>query len=675
MAYVQPIQQKQLEDLVQTGSGSVTTQTGNNAGTQLPATNGNASALTQATATPGSAPSQFVNFQDLIDANQIATEDYAKNVANLIGYGDTQDTLNNSTSAANSQVNAGYADVGQDTINRALSAPTETGYEGYDTLKSILGGRGYVGPKNANNVYTDAKSAVDTLGDKSGALTDPTALQQFILQKPNAGTTQGGAALDAALLTGTKGSQQQIADVQKQVGDLQKQYTTNVADTQSQIDAKAAQAAARKNEILGQANSSLNSIRSAGQAQADAQNAAEAARVEAAKTAASSGDFATLSSLIPGLDASSLSSILSQLSSKPTDLGQYLTATGPSYTAGNYVSEADRARYGGIQSLFGIQAPQIELAGNGASTQFNTGGALGALNSRLGAQRQAEAAAAAEVARQQQVQAEQIRQQQQYANAYGYMSGGGGGGGGSGGVGEGGAPTSDSVSQGQAGLSGGITPGVSQGLSAVANAVVGPTPIGLAMAAINAIGTAVGNANAPGSVGSAADGGSNSADGTSPGDASGSGTSAAGGVGGSGVGDTAGIGSTAGSGNNGGDDGAGDGGGGGGGGGKIICTAMNDLYGLPYRENKIWLMYAKRHLTPAHEIGYHKVFLPLVEYGFKQGDGLGHRVVRAALIWIGKHRTSDIKNELAGKPRNMLHKYLRAVIEPTLAAIGRWSKK
>lgn len=671
MAYVQPIQQKQLEDLVQTGSGSVTTQTGNNAGTQLPATNGNASALTQATATPGTAPSQFVNFQDLIDANQIATEDYAKNVGNLIGYGDTQDTLNNSTSAANSQVNAGYTDVGQDTINHALSAPTDTSYEGYDTLKSILGGMGYVGPKNANNVYTDAKSAVDTLGDKSGALTDPTALQQFILQKPNAGTTQGGAALDAALLTGTKGSQQQIADVQKQVGDLQKQYTTNVADTQSKIDAKAAQATARKDEILGQANSSLNSIRSAGQAQADAQNAAEAARVEAAKTAANSGDFATLSSLIPGLDASSLSSILSQLSSKPTDLGQYLTATGPSYTAGNYVSEADKARYGGIQSLFGIQAPQIELAGNGASTQFNTGGALGALNSRLGAQRQAEAA---EVARQQQVQAEQLRQQQ-YANAYGYMSGGGGGGGGSGGVGEGGSPTSNSVAEGQAGNSGGITPGVSQGLSAVANAVVGPTPIGLALAAINAIGTAVGNANAPGTVGSAgADGGSNSADGTSPGDASGSGTSAAGGVGGSGVGDTAGIGSTAGSGNNGGDDGAGDGGGGGGG-GKIICTAMNDLYGLPYRENKIWLMYAKRHLTPAHEVGYHKVFLPLVDYGFKRGDGLGNRAVRSALIWIGKHRTSDIKNELAGKPRNKLHKYLRAVIEPTLAAIGRWSKK
>jgi len=288
MAYVQPIQQKQLEDLVQTGSGSVTTTPGSGEQTTLPSTNGNASNLTQATSTPGSAPSQFVNFQDLIDANQLATEDYAKNVGNLIGYGETQNTLNEGTTAANDKVNQGYSDVGQDTINHALYNPTDTGYEGFDTLKSILGGQGYVGPKNASDVYTNAKAAVDTLGDKSNALTDPTALQQFILEKPNAGTTQGGAQLDAALLTGTKGSQQQIADVQKQVGDLQSQYNTNVADTQAKIDAKTAQAAARKNEILGQATGTLDAIRSSAQAQADAQNAAENARINAAKAAANS---------------------------------------------------------------------------------------------------------------------------------------------------------------------------------------------------------------------------------------------------------------------------------------------------------------------------------------------------------------------------------------------------
>jgi hypothetical protein len=414
MAYVQqPIQEKQLEDLTQTGQGSVTTQTGSADTSTAPATNGNASNLTQATSTPGTTPSQFVNFGDLVNANEIATNDYSKNVGNLIGLGDTSNTLNAGQTAANTQVNTGYTDVGQDTIDHALSSPTDTSYDGYNTLKSILGGQGYTGPTSASDVYTGAKSALDTLGGKSGALMDPTALQQFILAKPNAGTTAGGAQLDAALLTGTQGAQQQIADVQKQVGDLQNQYTADVADTQSQINAKTAAAAARKNDILGQANSTLSGIASAGQAQADAQNAAESARVAAAKDAASRGDFATLGSLIPGLDASSLAGVVGQLSDKSGDYSSYLTTGGPSYTNGNYVSDADKARYAGIQQLFGIKAPQIALAGNGATTQFNTGSALGALQSRLSSQRVAEAASAAAAQQQAQQQAAaQLAQQQ-----------------------------------------------------------------------------------------------------------------------------------------------------------------------------------------------------------------------------------------------------------------------
>ena len=112
-------------------------------------------------------------------------------------------------------------------------------------------------------------------------------------------------------------------------------------------------------------------------------------------------------------------------------------------------------------------------------------------------------------------------------------------------------------------------------------------------------------------------------------------------------------------------------GGGGGGGNKIICTAMNDMYGLPYRENKVWLKYSSTHLTTSHQKGYHKVFLPLVNYGFKAGDGWTNKVVRNSLIWIGKNRTSDIQNEVAGKKRNVLHKTLRAIAEPTLALIGK----
>lgn len=111
-----------------------------------------------------------------------------------------------------------------------------------------------------------------------------------------------------------------------------------------------------------------------------------------------------------------------------------------------------------------------------------------------------------------------------------------------------------------------------------------------------------------------------------------------------------------------------------GGGGKIICTAMNEMYGLPYRENKIWLQYSNTHLTAYHQIGYHKVFLPLVDYGFNSGNGWSNLIMRDILIWIGKNRTADIQNELLGKKRNNFHRMLRAIIEPTLAALGKFLK-
>lgn len=144
-----------------------------------------------------------------------------------------------------------------------------------------------------------------------------------------------------------------------------------------------------------------------------------------------------------------------------------------------------------------------------------------------------------------------------------------------------------------------------------------------------------------------------------------------------------GIGGTAGSGNDGGDSGgdagtaAGDAGstgdsGGGGGGGKIICTMMNDFYGLPYNENKVWLKYAATHLKPEHQRGYHAVFLPLV--AFAKRPGYLNTLVRNALFYIGKHRTIDIQAELAGTYRRPVHKFLRAVIEPALAFIGKFLK-
>jgi hypothetical protein len=107
------------------------------------------------------------------------------------------------------------------------------------------------------------------------------------------------------------------------------------------------------------------------------------------------------------------------------------------------------------------------------------------------------------------------------------------------------------------------------------------------------------------------------------------------------------------------------------GGGKIVCTAMNERYGFGSYRNAIWLKYSADHMTKEHEVGYHAMFLPLVDYGFKQGDGITHRIVRKALEHIARHRTTDIRAELKGRKRDTLGRAYRAVLEPLCYVVGK----
>lgn len=146
-----------------------------------------------------------------------------------------------------------------------------------------------------------------------------------------------------------------------------------------------------------------------------------------------------------------------------------------------------------------------------------------------------------------------------------------------------------------------------------------------------------------------------------------------------------GIGGTAGSGNDGGDGdgpggvgvggeggtGEGPGGdGGGGGGGKIICSAMNELYGLDGSMNRVWINYSNTKLTKEHQVGYHFLFQPLVRYAFKSGNGLGNRIVRRGLEWMAINRTRDIIAETTGSKRHPLF-FLRVILEPAVAQVGK----
>lgn len=113
------------------------------------------------------------------------------------------------------------------------------------------------------------------------------------------------------------------------------------------------------------------------------------------------------------------------------------------------------------------------------------------------------------------------------------------------------------------------------------------------------------------------------------------------------------------------------GGGGGGGGGKIVCTAMNHAYGFGSFRNSIWLTYSAQHMTKAHEAGYHALFLPLVDYGFKRGDGKPNMAVRKTLEWIARHRTKDLRAEMRGTKRDITGRALRFVFEPLCYAVGK----
>lgn len=106
-------------------------------------------------------------------------------------------------------------------------------------------------------------------------------------------------------------------------------------------------------------------------------------------------------------------------------------------------------------------------------------------------------------------------------------------------------------------------------------------------------------------------------------------------------------------------------------GGKIVCTAMNQEYGFGSFRQSIWLRYSAQHMTKAHEVGYHAMFLPLVDYGFKQGDALPNRMVRKLLEHVARHRTADLRAEMRGSKRDYAGRAYRLFLEPLCLVVGK----
>lgn len=103
-------------------------------------------------------------------------------------------------------------------------------------------------------------------------------------------------------------------------------------------------------------------------------------------------------------------------------------------------------------------------------------------------------------------------------------------------------------------------------------------------------------------------------------------------------------------------------------GGKIVCTAMNHVYGFGSFRNKIWLAQSKD-LHPAYEKGYHAVFLPIIMFAYLNNNPL-RTLVRNALEHVARHRTADIWKQKRGK-RDKLGMIYRAILEPICFVVGK----
>jgi len=99
---------------------------------------------------------------------------------------------------------------------------------------------------------------------------------------------------------------------------------------------------------------------------------------------------------------------------------------------------------------------------------------------------------------------------------------------------------------------------------------------------------------------------------------------------------------------------------------KIVCSAMNDAYGFGSFRNKIWLTHSKNNLTKEHQVGYHRIFLPLINIGYKKNN----KFVRNCLEHIARHRTTDIYLQSKGNKRDALGMVYRSILEPICYFVG-----
>ena len=105
-------------------------------------------------------------------------------------------------------------------------------------------------------------------------------------------------------------------------------------------------------------------------------------------------------------------------------------------------------------------------------------------------------------------------------------------------------------------------------------------------------------------------------------------------------------------------------------GGKIICTAMNQMYGFGSFRNAIWLRYQKSNMIrEEYQLGYHKLIMPLVK---KMPT---NKTIKVVLERIAKRRTINLRKEMRGEKLPPYWKPMIYTVRPLFFAIGWLVKK
>ena len=104
--------------------------------------------------------------------------------------------------------------------------------------------------------------------------------------------------------------------------------------------------------------------------------------------------------------------------------------------------------------------------------------------------------------------------------------------------------------------------------------------------------------------------------------------------------------------------------------GKIICTAMNNMYGFGGFRNALWMKYQKNHMSREEfELGYHKLIMPLV----KKMPTNKH--IRKFLETAAKQRTVCLRKEMRGQKLPLWYKVSKSTMRPLFFAVGWLVKK